>query len=958
MIAEFGLTLVVALSMPQDLRLSGVQVESGADRAWPNRSITVANARILPPGESPADAAQTRDFKGFGYVLPGLVDAHAHLLGLGQSLEQVDLVGCQSYEELVERVRMRAEGVAEGEWILGRGWDQNDWPGKKLPTHDELSSLLPDHPVVLTRIDGHALLANYAAMQAAGIDETTESPSGGEILQEDGLPTGVFVDRAMELVRVHQPPMTREQIERYLMAAQDECLRLGLTCVHDAGMAPGVLDVLRELHTRGKWGLRVYVMLPANAEDEIRKGPWQTPDRVITVRAVKAYADGALGSRGAALLEPYSDRRGSRGLMLTPVAGLRRTAQLCAEHGFQLCVHAIGDAANRAVLDAFRDAELGASARTARFRIEHAQIVHPDDFVRFRDQHVIPSMQPTHLTSDMPWAPERLGDERIRGAYAWRSFLALGLPVPFGSDFPVEGTDPLLGWYAAATTRSANGADPEWRPDQKLSRREILRGFTQHAAYASFGEHDFGTVEAGKFADFTVYDRDLMTCTADELREARVLMTVIGGRVVYEVHDVNRAPGPMSVARVREVLEFFASDEMAGRDSPSPGLDRAAEYIESAFGTVGLWALGDDGSYYHHYNVPGREFDSTRVRVRVERDGQAPLRLRPNVDVRLWRAGRAIRDGEFDANFEPLRAVRRGRARTPRFFLCPEDSPLWQMAEGRRRSLETFMTGAAPVFLVREGSVEPGAAKVVVDVPAARKVDVELKNVAGYYPGGELPDEFVFVTAHYDHVGVRSASGADLVFNGADDNATGATAVVTLAQWFARSGMKFKRSIAFVAFSAEEKGLLGSKAFVARREFDVSKAHSVVNIEMLGRPEPGRRYYAWITGSDLTEFQAFVAEAFARNSVELIDFELAGPLFTASDNAPFARLGIAAHSISAGYMHDDYHGPDDEVDRIDVGHMTQVLHAVRDAIIDLANSETRPRFTEKGVDWLKQQRRR
>ena len=532
-----ALPLVLVLAPPQDLVVRGVTVHTGTVRAWEG-PVVAADGRLQPPGTKVPGGAHEVALGG-AFLYPGLTDAHAHLKGFGASLENVDLVGTTSYSEVIERVLARAATTLPGEWITGRGWDQNDWTVTDMPHHRLLSEAVPDHPVYLTRIDGHAGLANATAMKLAGVREGTESPSGGELLWgETGLPTGVFVDRAQALVRRVMPGAGPDQVRRQLLAAQRECLAAGLTCVHDAGMGPETVDILRALHTAGRWHLRVYVMLPGGATEAIRRGPWMTPDQVITVRAVKGYADGALGSYGALLLEPYSDRKNFKGLATNPMKGLLKLSQLCADHGFQLCVHAIGDKANREVLDAYEATVFKNGRAAARFRVEHAQVIAPEDFKRFLDLHVIPSMQPTHLTSDMPWAPERLGAERISGTYAWRTFHRLGLPVAFGSDFPVESHDPRKGLFAAVTTRSETGG-PEagWRPDQKLSRAEAIRGFTLDAAYAAFQEHDLGTVEPGKFADFTVFDRDLSACKENELLEAKVLLTVIRGRVVYRAED-------------------------------------------------------------------------------------------------------------------------------------------------------------------------------------------------------------------------------------------------------------------------------------------------------------------------------------------------------------------------------------------------------------------------------------
>lgn len=525
------LAALLFAALPQNLSVEGASVHTGTAAGW-SGPLVIVEGRIAAPGTSAADGPRVA-LEG-AFVTPGIVDAHAHLLGLGAAAENVSVVGTGTYDDVIERAVARAAETPPGEWILGRGWDQNDWPVQVMPHHRELSEAIPDHPVVLTRIDGHALLANAKAMELAGVGPDSVSPRGGEILLDGGAPTGVFVDAAMNLIRGAIPDGTVEQTRRQLLLAQEKCLAAGLTCVHDAGMSSAVLDLVRELHTAGEWRLRLYVMLPQAERDAIARGPWMTPDQLITVRAVKGYADGALGSRGAALLEGYADRENFRGLMLMPAAGIQQLAQHCADHGFQLCVHAIGDRANREVLDAYAATSFPQGRAAARFRIEHAQIVTAADMRRFAELHVLPSMQPTHLTSDMPWAPERIGPERVPSSYAWRSFHRLGLPVAFGSDFPVESHDPRKGLFAAVTTRSPVGGPAEgWRPDQRLSRAAAIKGFTADAAFAAFQEHDLGTIREGNLADFTVWDRDLLSCPEDEILEAVVLLTVVGGKVAY-----------------------------------------------------------------------------------------------------------------------------------------------------------------------------------------------------------------------------------------------------------------------------------------------------------------------------------------------------------------------------------------------------------------------------------------
>ncbi|MGE3174817.1 MAG: amidohydrolase [Planctomycetota bacterium] len=526
--------LLAALAAPQDLVLKNATVWTGTDAAW-SGDLVVRDGRIQPAGSAAPDGAPVRDLGG-AFVMPGLQDAHGHLLGLGAALEEVDLVGTASFDEVIARVVAAAKTTPKGEWVIGRGWDQNDWPDQAMPHHAALSSAVPDHPVWLVRVDGHAALANARALERGGVDADSATPSGGEILRDGaGAPSGVLVDRAMALVSLPDPEP--EAIRRRLLRAQQECLRHGLTCVHDAGVADALAREVAARHAAGQWRLRSYLMLAASETAAILRGPWGTEDDLVQVRAVKGYADGALGSRGALLLAPYSDRPNTKGLPMT--AGLERLAQRCADAGMQLCVHAIGDAANRKVLDAYaatRFADGDAGRAAARFRIEHCQVIAPEDFVRFRDLHVVPSMQPTHLTSDMPWAEQRLGADRTKGAYAWRAFHALGLPVAFGSDFPVEGVDPRLGIFAAVTTR-APGGDEAMRPDQRLPVERALRGFTLDAAYAMFAEDQLGTIEPGKRADLTVFDRDLRSCPEDELLQARVLLTIVDGKVAFAADD-------------------------------------------------------------------------------------------------------------------------------------------------------------------------------------------------------------------------------------------------------------------------------------------------------------------------------------------------------------------------------------------------------------------------------------
>lgn len=471
-------------------------------------------------------------------VLPGLIDAHGHMTGLGDlQVGTLDLSGTMSYEEVIERVRQRAAELPEGTWILGRGWDHESWPSRKLPDHQTLSDIVPDHPVWLLRVDGHAGLANEAAMRAAGVDENTENPDGGEVIRGAGdRPTGVFVDNAESYIEQAVPSEARGRTRDQLIAAQQMCIEAGLTGVHDMGVPPAQIKLYQQLDEEGLLKVRIYAVLPGNfAVRYFDQNDILVTDRV-TARATKLYMDGAMGSRGAWMLEPYSDRpldddgNPYSGLTVSDPEFIDFVARHGTRRGYQVCVHAIGDRANRRVLDAFEHAGAG----DGRHRVEHAQLLHPDDIARFASLGVIPSMQPTHCTSDMRWVADRVGDERALGAYAWRSLIESGVPIAGGSDFPVESHNPFLGFYAAVTRQNHDSQpDGGWLPDQRMTRDEALRSFTIWAAYAAFEEHEKGTLEPGKLADFIVIDRDLMTCEPSEILGTRVLRTVIGGEWVF-----------------------------------------------------------------------------------------------------------------------------------------------------------------------------------------------------------------------------------------------------------------------------------------------------------------------------------------------------------------------------------------------------------------------------------------
>jgi predicted amidohydrolase YtcJ len=472
-------------------------------------------------------------------VITGMVDAHAHLLGLGQALRTVDLVGTKSYDEVIARVAERAKSAKPGEWVRGRGWDQNDWADTRFPTHAALSRAVPNNPVYLTRVDGHAGLVNAKALEVAQVTAATPDPSGGRFIRDSaGNPTGVLIDNAQGVVSRVIPAASHAQLREQTLAAIAEANRWGLTGIHDAGVGAEGIGVYEELAREGRYNLRNYVMVRANdsvLDAFMRRGPQKgLHDGRIWIRAIKITADGALGSRGAALLEPYSDDAGNTGLITQPPERIRSVAVRALKAGFQVNVHAIGDRANRIVLDQFEAALREVPTADHRFRIEHAQILSEQDIPRFAALDVIPSMQGSHQTSDMYWVPARLGQSRTKGAYAWRSLLNTGVVIPNGSDFPVEAVNPLISFHSFITRQDAENSPPGgWFPEQRTTREEALRSITLWPAYAGFMEYESGSLTAGKFADFVVLDRDIMTVAPEDILRTRVILTVLAGKPVY-----------------------------------------------------------------------------------------------------------------------------------------------------------------------------------------------------------------------------------------------------------------------------------------------------------------------------------------------------------------------------------------------------------------------------------------
>lgn len=540
--------VVLGAQTPADLVFTNGRVYT-VDVSRPVASaVAVRGDRIIFVGSDiearalAGSSTRTIDLAG-KTVIPGIIDAHAHLLGFGTLLRQVNLAGAESFEEVIDRVREWAKTLRPGEWVAGRGWDQTRWPTKEFPIHDALSRALPDNPVALARIDGHALLVNARAMALAGISTRTRDPSGGRIIRSpSGAPSGVFIDNAKELIERVIPAPSREEKRRAILAAIAECNRWGLVGIHDAGQDAATVGIYEELAKAGNFSLRNYVMISdpgdvgrAARNSYLMRGPQSgLYGGRLWMRAIKLYSDGALGSRGAALLAPYSDEPGNSGLLVSQPEHIGKMAEFALQRGFQLNVHSIGDRGNRIALDAFEAALRRFPKADHRFRVEHAQVISLEDIPRFARLGVIPSMQATHQTSDMRWAEARVGLERIRGAYAWRSLLNTGVIIPNGTDFPVEDVNPLLTFHAAVTRQDPAGTPPGgWYSEQKMTRQEALQSLTIWPAYAGFQESSMGSIAVGKYADMVVLDRDIMTVPESEILSARVVSTWLGGKQVY-----------------------------------------------------------------------------------------------------------------------------------------------------------------------------------------------------------------------------------------------------------------------------------------------------------------------------------------------------------------------------------------------------------------------------------------
>lgn len=523
--------------LPADLLIKNATIYTVDKDFSTANALVVKDGKILEIGLKPElelkyKIKQTYDAKG-NTVVPGLIDAHAHLYGLGMGLQQVDLVGTTSFKEVLGRV-VAFQEEKNMPYIIGRGWDQNDWKNKNFPTKRELDSLFPDTPVSLRRIDGHAMLVNSKALELAGITSKTKV-SGGEIVLENGEPTGIIIDAPMDLIGKTFPEITDGVSTEALMEAEQICLQNGLTTVDDAGLDKNIIELIDTLQKQGKFKLRMYAMVsntPKNRDYYLNTGIYKT-DR-LNVRSFKVYADGALGSRGAAMREPYSDMPHHFGAMITTADSLDYLAQKIAASQFQMNTHAIGDSANIAVLRAYKKALEGKTDR--RWRVEHAQIISPQDFNYFDDNNnILPSVQPTHATSDMYWAEDRVGAERMKGAYAYKKLLSEAGMVALGTDFPVEQVNPMYTFYAAVARKDLkNYPENGFQMKDALTREEALKGMTIWAAFSNFEENEKGSIEVGKFADFTVLDKDIMKVDEKELPNTKILATFINGEMVYQ----------------------------------------------------------------------------------------------------------------------------------------------------------------------------------------------------------------------------------------------------------------------------------------------------------------------------------------------------------------------------------------------------------------------------------------
>lgn len=534
---------------PADLVLRGGKVVTVDEEFSVHEAVAVRGDKLVFVGSNEdiekyiLPSTTVIDLEG-KLVLPGLIDAHAHLHSLGDELTSLNVTGTKSYQEIIDAVAIRVQSTESGEWIVGGRWDQNDWEAKAFPVHDPLSEVSPDNPVFLSRIDGNAAFANQKALEIAGITKETPDPVGGFIIRkENGEPTGVLVNRAMNLVTENIPPDSDELFKQKFLKAVRSCLSVGLTSVHEAGIGPQHIQLYRNLIDNGQLNMRVYAMLGEEKDLPMdmdlvayfkKHRIQEYGHHMLAVRSIKLYFDGALGSRGAAFFKPYEDDPENTGLLRITPEYIYEISKAALEADMGVNTHCIGIRGNRLCLEAYEKALQENPKPDHRFRIEHAQIIEGQDVEKFVSLGIIPAMQPTHCTSDMYFVEDRVGAERAKGAYAWRWFIDAGLAIPCGSDFPVESNNPLLGIYAAVTRQDPKGwPEGGWFPEQRMTIEEAIKGFTIWAAYSSFQENVLGSIEVGKYADLTVLDKDILKIDPKEILTAKTVYTIVGGQIRY-----------------------------------------------------------------------------------------------------------------------------------------------------------------------------------------------------------------------------------------------------------------------------------------------------------------------------------------------------------------------------------------------------------------------------------------
>jgi len=497
-------------------------------------AIAIKDGKIIEVGSnktilSKYTSAQMRNVKG-KYVYPGFYDSHCHFYGYGLNKKRIDLTSCSSFEEVLKRVTIFADENKNG-WIVGRGWDQNLWAKKDFPDNEKLNELFPDRPVMLIRVDGHAVLVNQKAYNLSGVNDGKMKKF---IHYKNGKFSGILLEKAADMVKTAASNPEPEEVAEALITAEKDCIRVGLTSITDAGLDPDIIDIIDQLHKSGKLLIRINAMLnPGDESISFIKERGILKTSRLHVCSIKLYADGALGSRGACLLEPYSDQPGHYGTMVEQEDHYRLYCQIALENHYQICCHAIGDSANRMILNIYSEYLKGPNDR--RWRIEHAQVINEPDFSLFREFNIIPSIQPAHATSDMDWAEQRLGHERIKNAYAYKKLMHTNRWLPFGSDFPVEQINPIYGFYSAVFRQDKNGKPEQgFQAENSLSRSDALRAMTIWAAKASFEEAEKGSIETGKYADIVILDQDLLNADRESVYTCSVLITIINGQIVYK----------------------------------------------------------------------------------------------------------------------------------------------------------------------------------------------------------------------------------------------------------------------------------------------------------------------------------------------------------------------------------------------------------------------------------------